>query len=178
MFDIRTATSADDIVQVRRLSLDFVDWLRVLFADDPSLIDEYFAALQPELAHLPGRYAPPGGCLLLARVDGRPVGTVGMRDLGDGSCEMKRLFVDAAMHGQGIGLALVQTLLAKARQHGYLRMRLDTSQRQVAAVGLYRRLGFREIGPYYAASELRRACMYFMELPLAATAPEGDAGPA
>jgi ribosomal protein S18 acetylase RimI-like enzyme len=166
MLDIRPATTAADFQAVRTLVLSFIGWLRVLFADDPALIDEYFIAVQPELDSLPGPYGPPGGRLLLATLDGRAVGTVALRDLGDGTCEMKRMYVDTTVHGQGVGRALAEALVAQARLLGYARMRLDTSRRQAAAIRLYRRLGFDEIAPYYDASALVRESMHFMELSL------------
>ena len=137
-----------------------------MFADDTQRIDAYFNSLQPELASLPGLYAPPSGRLLLAVCDGTVAGVVAMRDLGGGICEMKRMFVDTEFHGAGVGRALAKTLISEARDAHYARMRLDTSHRQVAAIKLYRRLGFVEIQPYYEISAELRASLIFMELPL------------
>jgi len=166
MVDIRIATTKSDFLQVRALVVALVDWLRELFAEDTTPIDEYFVAIQPELDNLPGVYAPPRGRLLLARHHGQPVGTVAMRDIGDGTCEMKRMYVDTTMHRQGIGRDLAMALVNEARAAGYARMRLDTSRRQAAAIALYRGMGFREIAPYYDVSDLLRQTMHYMELPL------------
>jgi epoxyqueuosine reductase QueG/predicted GNAT family acetyltransferase len=108
--------------------------------------DLSFQDFERELAGLPGRYAPPSGQLLLARCDGAFVGCVALRHIGEGLCEMKRLFVQPAFQGKGIGKALAQAVIEEGRRIGYKRMRLDTVLEP--AKSLYRSLGFREIPPY------------------------------
>ena len=97
-----------------------------------------------ELAGLPGRYAAPGGVLLLARDrDARIVGGVGVRPHAlAGACELKRLYVLPAARGTGAGLALAEAALAFASGAGYRQVRLDTLPKMGAAIALYRRLGF------------------------------------
>ena len=135
------ARTPEDLAQVRRLFRAYADWLAV---------DLCFQGFERELAELPGRYAPPAGRLLIARVGGDVVGCVGLRPLEPGVCEMKRLWVDPGFGGRGIGRALAEKIIAAARQIGYQRMRLDTiPARMPAAQHLYQVLGFREIPPYY-----------------------------
>jgi ribosomal protein S18 acetylase RimI-like enzyme len=122
-----------------------------------ALFEEYAASLgfslcfqgfDRELAELPGRYAPPSGRLLLARVDGALAGCVASRDLGDRICEMKRLFVRPAFHGRGCGRRLVDAIVREARSAGYEAMRLDTLATMRAAIAIYEALGFRDVAPY------------------------------
>lgn len=103
---------------------------------------------EDEVAGLPGKYAPPEGALVLATHDGEPAGCVALRPLGEGLCEMKRLYVPHAYRGQGVGKMLVEAILVRAREMGYERMRLDTVPGLVDALRLYRRFGFVEIPPY------------------------------
>ena len=110
-----------------------------------------FQNFDQELAELPGRYAPPSGRLLLAFVNDELAGCVGLRQIDEGVCEMKRLFVRQNFRGLNLGRKLAEQIIASARELGYRRMRLDTlPDKMDTAVGLYRRLGFKEIEPYYA----------------------------
>ena len=103
---------------------------------------------EAEAAGLPGRYAPPSGCLLLA-IDGDSVaGCVAMRDLGGGDCEMKRLYVEPPFRGRGIARMLVEHVLRRAGHIGYRRMLLDTVPEMAGAIALYRSLGFVQTSPY------------------------------
>lgn len=99
-----------------------------------------------ELEELPGRYARPTGCLLLAIWGQEQAGCVALRRIGEGICEMKRLFVRPAFRGKGVGRALARAIIEEARRIGYKRMRLDTVLEPAKC--LYRSLGFVEVPPY------------------------------
>ncbi|CAN5457812.1 GNAT family N-acetyltransferase [soil metagenome] len=113
---------------------------------------------ETELADFPGKYAPPDGALLLATVGGDAAGTVALRKMDEGVCEMKRLYVKPAFRGQrtadgrSIGRALAEDIVAIGRDRGYRRLRLDTiGGKMLQALSLYRSMGFVEIPPYYAS---------------------------
>ena len=101
-----------------------------------------------ELAGLPGAYAPPGGRLLLATLDGEAAGCVALRAAGDDACEMKRLYVRETARGHGLGRLLCERIIAEARAIGYEAMLLDTLERMTQANGLYTALGFVETEAY------------------------------
>ncbi len=112
-------------------------------------VDLSFQGFDAELEHFPRGYLPPDGALLLALDGDAPAGVVAMRRLGADVCEMKRLYVVPAYRATGLGRALAQSIMARAREAGYASMRLDTLAQMSAARALYRSLEFVEIEPYY-----------------------------
>ena len=112
-------------------------------------VDLCFQHFEQELAGLPGKYAPPSGALLLARVGEKVAGCVAMRDLGDGACEMKRLYIRPDFRGLGLGRLLAEAIVAEAGAAGYLRMKLDTFEFLEGAIHIYQCMGFKRTGSYY-----------------------------
>jgi ribosomal protein S18 acetylase RimI-like enzyme len=108
-----------------------------------------FQGFEAELAGLPGRYAPPSGCLLLAMEGDRAVGCVALRDLTGDTCEMKRLYVASECRGQGVGRLLVEEIVRKAERAGYQRMVLDTVPEMAGAIALYQQQGFVDTTRYW-----------------------------
>lgn len=139
MIQYRFAEPPDDMPLVREL---FVEYQRAIG------IDLCFQSFDEELATLPGRYAPPTGCIILAFVDGAAAGCVALREITPGTCEMKRLYVRPAFQVRGIGRELAERVIAEARRIGHRRMMLDTLDSMHTARALYRALGFTEAGAY------------------------------
>lgn len=107
-----------------------------------------FQDFDKELAELPGEYAAPTGCLILAIDETNAMGCVALRKLENGICEMKRLYVKPSSRGEGVGRKLVKAIIEEAEKIGYTKMRLDTVPKMKEAITLYRKIGFREIKPY------------------------------
>ena len=139
MVEIFAAKTSDDLKSVRNL---FEEYARSLG------FDLGFQDFAVELQNLPGDYAPPRGCLLLAKRDERIVGCVALRKLEESICEMKRLYVVPEARGDDIGRRLAEAVILRAKEIGYQRMRLDTLSSMHAANRLYSSLGFRPIAAY------------------------------
>lgn len=111
-------------------------------------IDLGFQGFTAELAALPGEYAPPAGALLIAYADGAVAGCCGVRPLGRGACELKRMWVRPRFRNRGIGQILIGESVDRARSAGHDRMLLDTLSDMTAARALYLRSGFAPVPPY------------------------------
>jgi ribosomal protein S18 acetylase RimI-like enzyme len=140
--EVVPATSDEQLGHVRGLLAEYATVLRAHHGEDNC------REFEAELATLPGDYAPPEGCLLLALAETRPAGCVALRKIAEGVCEMKRLYALPAFRGRGVGRALATAVIAEAQRVGYRRMCLDTLPAMTAALALYRSLGFVATAPY------------------------------
>lgn len=95
-----------------------------------------------------------------------PVGHVMLRRLGS-EWELKRLIVTSAARGRGIGRALTERVIARAREDGAPRVILQTGAPQPESIALYTSLGFTPTPVYepYRATMPNSLCF---ELRLAA----------
>lgn len=137
---ITVTASGADLEAVRELFLEYATSLGFGLC---------FQGFDKELAGLPGEYAVPRGCLLMAKNGNQITGCVGVRPLDAAHCEMKRLYVRPDHRGMGLGRKLAGAALAAARGAGYRKMYLDTLPSMTQARALYASLGFIACAPYY-----------------------------
>jgi len=135
---IRHAIFPDDTASVLGIWREFV-------ANSPVNLD--YQGNDAEFANLPGKYATPEGCVLLADRDSDIEGCVAFRKVSADICEMKRLYVRPHARGSHLGHDLVDRLIAEAHIVGYREMRLDVMGESIAARKLYKAFGFTEAAP-------------------------------
>jgi GNAT superfamily N-acetyltransferase len=124
---------------VRQLYADFVEE-----ADGELGIEVSAETGKPPPADL----EPPNGVLLLARIEGEPVGLAGVRHLDTDVAEVKSMYVVPEHRGRGLGRILLQEVEQIATERGCSRTRLDTNDYLEDALRLYRAAGYREVPDY------------------------------
>ena len=121
---------------------DHADGFRSLVADTLRECGfEPEPALEADLDDPAATYA----ALWVALDGGRVVGSVALRDLGGDTLELKRMYLRQDQRGRGFGKQLLLRALDWARAHDTKVVRLDTSERMVAAQHLYEAYGFERV---------------------------------
>lgn len=111
-------------------------------------VDLSFQNFEQELEHFSSEYAAPKGAFILAELEGRHVACIGVRQFADDIGEIKRLYVSPAARGSGLGRALVERIIALAREMGYRTLLLDTLPFMKEAQALYLSMGFKPTTAY------------------------------
>ena len=103
-----------------------------------------FVSFGNELDHLESFYS--GGALLVGYENDTPVGCIAIRKVDENTCEAKRLFIKPEYRGKGYARILLESMLSKARELGFVTVSLTTKPSVMpVAYGLYGRMGFREL---------------------------------
>ncbi len=90
-------------------------------------------------------FTPPHGVFVVARLDGKAVACGGLKQPAADTGEIKRLWVDPATRGLGIGRKVLTALEDLAREAGLVRVRLDSNLNLPEAIALYRKAGYAEV---------------------------------
>jgi putative acetyltransferase len=111
-------------------------------------IERYFAveAKDREVLGDPQTYIlGPGGAILLACEDGKPVGVVSLILIADREVELAKMGVRPSAQGKGAWRMLVEAAIAKAREMGMRRIYIETNSVLGPALKLYRDAGFQPL---------------------------------
>jgi GNAT superfamily N-acetyltransferase len=99
-----------------------------------------------DLRDIMSTYLATRGEFLVAVNSDRLVGMGGLRQVDAAIAEIKRMRVRPDFQRRGIGTAILQRLVDRARELGYRSLILDTTALQVPAQKLYLKNGFVEVG--------------------------------
>ena len=88
---------------------------------------------------------PPSGALIIARLQGRPVGCGALKFHDRAPAELKRMWVSRDARGLGLGRRLLAELERHAIASGVKVVRLETNRTLKEAIALYRSSGYREV---------------------------------
>jgi ribosomal protein S18 acetylase RimI-like enzyme len=88
------------------------------------------------------------GLFYLVEFDGVMIGMGALDQIREKEGAIKRMYIRPAYRGKGIGKALLQQLLQKAKEFGYHSVYLETGITMTAAQHLYRSVGFVERDAY------------------------------
>ena len=95
------------------------------------------------LLTLPGSYADVGGRFWVARAEnGALLGCAGVHRLSETDVELRKMYLDPAARGMGVGRRLLDTAIAFARSRGARHLVLDTTEQMTRAIAFYERAGF------------------------------------
>lgn len=138
-----TVSSRRDWAEVAAILHDHAEWMRTAGGFDPLRAQPAFAA---ELAHPDAHYAGDHAVMLLGRVGGVAAGTAAVRFHGDGTAELKRMYVRPIARGTGLADRLLLAALDLATDRGSQLVWLETKRGVMdRAIALYRRHGFEEV---------------------------------
>jgi len=98
--------------------------------------------------------------------DGELLGCGALRDLGDGTGEIKSMHTREVARGRGLGRQMLEHILAEAKRRAYTALYLETGSMDafLPARALYLRYGFAACGPFGDYAEDPNSL--FMRLPL------------
>lgn len=114
-----------------------LQWLEAYF-----YVEEY----DKEVLHNPEKYIlGPGGHILFAMLDGKPIGTVALIVREEGTFELSKMGVLEEYRGLKVGILLMEAALSYAKQQKKRRVMLDSNRKLKPALKLYEKVGFKEI---------------------------------
>lgn len=103
---------------------------------------------QPDLMQIQSFYQAGTGDFWLARIQGEVIGTIGLKDIGNGEVALRKMFVAARWRGREFGLAkqMLELLMTASKGPDVKRIYLGTTEKFTAAHRFYEKHGFKLIG--------------------------------
>ncbi|MGI8713674.1 MAG: GNAT family N-acetyltransferase [Solirubrobacteraceae bacterium] len=131
---IRPLESLEDAAAFRALNEEWIARYFRIENQDRRQLDDPVAA-----------YIDHGGEILIADLDGRPVGCVALMPDGTGAYELSKMAISPDLRGRGAGRKLLTAAIKQAQDLGARSVFLGSSRKLADAVHLYETLGFRHV---------------------------------
>ena len=93
-------------------------------------------------------FAEPTGLFVLSRLHGRAIGCGAVLFHGEGPAYIKRMSVDDAVRGMGVGRRILEALETASAEHGATAVTLETNASLVEAIAMYRASGYVEVDSF------------------------------
>ena len=130
-----------------------IAYMKIMLGETPYLLrapEEFDYTAEEEAEVLRKRRDDPGSLMILAEKDGEIIAAGDVRPMGTKRRTLHRatlgLSVRRDFWGQGIGSAIMERLIAHARQSGFEQIELEAVASNRRAVGLYIKWGFQVYG--------------------------------
>ena len=114
MLRIYQAETDQDKALFHELSWEYLQWANARVYEEYGVSADIQSMLDEDLRDL-DKFLPPCGRLLLAEYEGQVVGLACMKRIRKEIGEIKRMYVRSAYRRRGIGRALLEALIAEAR---------------------------------------------------------------
>lgn len=140
MFGYRICSNKKDFFEALMLTKKFYKYINIQFpfVGDSDMLEEFIKIYSN----------PDGGFIIATNEKEEVIGGVGIREVSNDTCELKRLFVDPNYFRNGIGEKLCRKIIALADELGFDKICLDTEEKYLPANKLFRKLGFIETERY------------------------------
>ena len=102
--------------------------------------------------------------VVVALNDNLPVGCGAMKEYDKSTMEIKRMYVPIAMRGKGVAVAVLNDLESWARELGYEKCVLETGDKMLEAIGLYKKSGYKVIKNYGQYENVESSICFGKEL--------------
>lgn len=102
--------------------------------------------------------------VVVALNDNLPVGCGAMKEYNKSTMEIKRMYVPIEMRRKGVAIAVLNELENWARELGFKKCVLETGDKMLEAIGLYKKSGYKIISNYGQYEKVESSICFEKEL--------------
>ena len=102
--------------------------------------------------------------VVVALNDYLPVGCGAMKEFDNSTMEIKRMYVTIEMRGKGVAVAVLNDLESWAKELGYKKCVLETGDKMLEAIGVYKKSGYKIIKNYGQYENIESSICFEKEL--------------